>query len=138
MATSNDETDYEVGYGKPPAATQFKPGRSGNPRGRPPKSKSLQNLVVKVLGEKHRLKDQPRGARVCYTALEVVMLTLKAMAARGHDRATKLYTTWLEKHGRNLPVKRACYIVVPELLTREEWEARYSPKDAPPAGDGPG
>ena len=26
MATSNDEADYEVGYGKPPAATQFKPG----------------------------------------------------------------------------------------------------------------
>ena len=25
---------YEVGYGKPPKSTQFKPGRSGNPKGR--------------------------------------------------------------------------------------------------------
>jgi hypothetical protein len=27
--------DYEVGYGKPPVATRFEHGRSGNPRGRP-------------------------------------------------------------------------------------------------------
>ena len=27
--------DYEVGYGKPPVNTQFKPGQSGNPKGRP-------------------------------------------------------------------------------------------------------
>jgi hypothetical protein len=26
---------YKVGYGKPPRATQFKRGRSGNPKGRP-------------------------------------------------------------------------------------------------------
>ncbi len=24
--------DYEVGYGRPPAHTRFKPGQSGNPR----------------------------------------------------------------------------------------------------------
>lgn len=28
---------YEVGYGRPPKATQFKPGQSGNPKGRPRK-----------------------------------------------------------------------------------------------------
>ena len=27
--------DYEVGYGRPPKATRFRKGRSGNPRGRP-------------------------------------------------------------------------------------------------------
>ena len=27
--------DYEVGFKKPPKHTQFKPGRSGNPDGRP-------------------------------------------------------------------------------------------------------
>ena len=30
-----DEADYSVGYGKPPAVHQFKPGQSGNRRGRP-------------------------------------------------------------------------------------------------------
>jgi hypothetical protein len=27
--------EYEVGYGKPPSHTKYKPGQSGNPRGRP-------------------------------------------------------------------------------------------------------
>ena len=27
--------DYDVGFAKPPAASRFKPGRSGNPKGRP-------------------------------------------------------------------------------------------------------
>ncbi|MCT2557502.1 DUF5681 domain-containing protein [Tsuneonella sp. YG55] len=29
----NSERDYEVGKGKPPKASQFKPGQSGNPAG---------------------------------------------------------------------------------------------------------
>ncbi len=32
--TKHDEgADYEVGYGKPPKNTQFKKGKSGNPKG---------------------------------------------------------------------------------------------------------
>ena len=27
-----DNADYEVGYGRPPVATRFKPGNRGNPR----------------------------------------------------------------------------------------------------------
>ena len=34
--------DYEVGYGKPPSHTRFKPGESGNPRGRPRGSRNAQ------------------------------------------------------------------------------------------------
>jgi hypothetical protein len=30
-----DDPGYEVGYGKPPQSTQFKKGKSGNPKGRP-------------------------------------------------------------------------------------------------------
>ena len=30
-----EEPTYEVGYGKPPQATRFQPGKSGNPKGRP-------------------------------------------------------------------------------------------------------
>ena len=32
---SLEPAKYEVGYRKPPTASQFKPGRSGNPKGRP-------------------------------------------------------------------------------------------------------
>jgi Family of unknown function (DUF5681) len=31
----NRDSDYQVGYGKPPQHTRFKKGESGNPAGRP-------------------------------------------------------------------------------------------------------
>lgn len=34
------DADYAVGYGKPRADPRFKPGRSGNPKGRPKGSKN--------------------------------------------------------------------------------------------------
>jgi len=32
--TREDDDDDRVGYGKPPKRTRFRPGQSGNPRGR--------------------------------------------------------------------------------------------------------
>lgn len=34
----DDKSEYEVGYGKPPVATRFVKGQSGNPKGRPRRS----------------------------------------------------------------------------------------------------
>jgi hypothetical protein len=47
--TKLDSTkDYQVGYGRPPIHTRFKPGQSGNPAGRP---KGAQNFATEIAAE---------------------------------------------------------------------------------------
>ena len=41
--------DENVGYGRPPKSTRFKPGQSGNPRGRPRKTRDYMALLEKEL-----------------------------------------------------------------------------------------
>ena len=43
-AGSTQARQYEVGYGKPPQATRFQPGKSGNPKGRPKGSRNRTKL----------------------------------------------------------------------------------------------
>jgi hypothetical protein len=62
-----EKNDYEVGYKKPPVATRFKKGRSGNPGGKPKKiapaldpGKILQSidneeLIVNIEGKGKRM-----------------------------------------------------------------------------------
>ena len=40
---------YNVGYAKPPNAHQFKPGRSGNPKGRPRGTRNFANDLMTML-----------------------------------------------------------------------------------------
>jgi hypothetical protein len=41
------KSDYEVGYGKPPEATQFKRSTSANPKGRPKRKPGIVGDVIK-------------------------------------------------------------------------------------------
>ena len=46
-----DSDDYEVGYGRPPKATQFKKGQSGNRGGRRRKSGPIKIDPLRILDE---------------------------------------------------------------------------------------
>jgi hypothetical protein len=48
--------NYPVGYCKPPRASQFKPGQSGNPRGRRRRNDSLIDIVRRVLSERVKIQ----------------------------------------------------------------------------------
>ncbi len=130
---AEDPCDDPVGYGRPPKASQFKKGQSGNPLGRPPKSRGHKAIAARVFNEIQRLSGQPRGARVRYTTLEVIVMTLKQLAAAGRSGASALYVRFSERHARHETSQpNVGFLIVPERLTEEEWMARYSPQDKPP------
>lgn len=62
--------DYEVGYGKPPKHTQFKPGESGNPWGRPKRSKTITALLKEELEAKISVTEN--GVKKTMTKREAI------------------------------------------------------------------
>ena len=78
---------YEVGYGKPPRETQFKRGKSGNPKGRPKGSKNLTSIVLAESRREVQING-PRGSRKV-TKLEATVMQLGNKSAQGDIRASR-------------------------------------------------
>jgi hypothetical protein len=92
----NQDTDHceaapeppnTVGYGKPPKATRFKKGQSGNPKGRPQGSLNVAVVFVKTLRE--RVVINENGRRRTVTKLEAALKQLVNRAAGGELRALR-------------------------------------------------
>ncbi|WP_426052218.1 DUF5681 domain-containing protein [Brevundimonas sp. SL161] len=63
--------DYDVGYGRPPQATRFKTGQSGNPKGRPKGAHNLHTLLSDAM--QTRVPVTIEGRRVYLTKAEVAV-----------------------------------------------------------------
>lgn len=90
----NDTRDgnNEVGYGKPPAHTQFVKGQSGNPKGRPKGSQNLSTILDKVGRERVRLTENGRSRYI--TKREATILQLVNKAVAGDLNAARVLLSW--------------------------------------------
>jgi hypothetical protein len=79
---------YEIGYGKPPRNTRFKPGQSGNPKGRP---KGLRNFATDLKAALSMPVELSRGdKRKKVSAQEAMLARLVQQALKGDYRAIAL------------------------------------------------
>ncbi|MGA3208395.1 MAG: DUF5681 domain-containing protein [Syntrophales bacterium] len=76
---------YEVGYGKPPLHTRFKPGQSGNPKGKPRGAKNLATIVNNAI--KERVVVTEKGKRKSASKLEIAVTQLVNKAVMGDHKA---------------------------------------------------
>jgi hypothetical protein len=85
VAPAAGEPPSEVGYGKPPKHSQFKPGQSGNPRGRPKAAKSLKTITRETLTQQVEVRTAS-GIRKM-SRMEAVFHKTLELAMKGHPRA---------------------------------------------------
>ena len=91
-----DETDsYQVGYGKPPRASRFQKGASGNPKGRPKGTKNLSTIVLQESRQKVRVNG-PRGSRTV-TKLQAILMQLGNKSAQGDLRASREFLALVQR-----------------------------------------
>lgn len=81
---------YDVGYGKPPKHSQFKKGKSGNPKGR--SCRIYDPIASGRRALKRRIKVQRHGciANTTYYDLFFEALMKDALAGRAHARSMVL------------------------------------------------
>lgn len=107
-ATGGDALDqrdaiYEVGYGKPPVATRFGKGRSGNPKGRPRGSKSAHALLDQALAAPVTINE---GGRTRVVEQRTALFkSLVAKAIKGDARAAALVVRLMDRLQTGAPVE---------------------------------
>lgn len=97
MADKRAKSTYSVGYGRPPKVTQFKKGKSGNPRGRPKGSRSVGTLLQEILGQRIAVTENGRTRRI--PALEVMLRRLANDAMRNDAVALKTVLMMVDRYG---------------------------------------
>ena len=84
-STGNGKKDYEVGYGKPPTHSRFRPGQSGYPAGRRKGVRNLKTDVKRMLAMPIKVKEG--GRTRTRSSQDAALMVLRERALNGNIRA---------------------------------------------------
>lgn len=109
--------DYAVGYGRPPKATQFKRGQSGNPKGRRQGSHSAHAELMGIILGKVTMTDGNQRRRI--SRLGALILKEWERGIKGNQRSAQAFIALAKALGsleEPIPTKP------PQKLTHEMIE----------------
>src|SRR5262245_12460284 len=99
---STSPAGYEIGRGKPPVATRFAKGQSGNPSGRPKGARNktpathegrLKDIILEEAYRDIKINDGDR--QVTVPMVQAIVRSMAMGAAKGQPRTQALFTTLL-------------------------------------------
>ena len=108
------QADYDIGYGKPPDHSRFKPGRSGNPRGRPKGKRNLRTAILEELNRRVVVREGGKEREVPKWLM--ALMALNAQAMKGNVRAALAVLEMLRTNQENPDVTND------DVLTNDELQ----------------
>jgi hypothetical protein len=127
MKNPGQSQPYNVGYRKPPKASRFRKGRSGNPRGRKPSDENFLSIFKRLAARPVKVNDGEKVRTISF-AEAIILQNYKAAVqkdanAMGNmlrlaERAGEL-TDWTDPKVVGLP------IIMPRKMSKDEFMAFY-------------
>jgi hypothetical protein len=108
------DDDGRVGYKRPPARTRFKPGQSGNPKGRPKHARNLKTEFLEELAEVIHVREGGREKKI--SKQRAFVKALIAAAIKGDMRATSALVSFCTRAFGNEPENDQSPSPVPDDL----------------------
>ena len=120
MKKSSTPADDSVGYGRPPKEFQFRPGKSGNPKGRPKRAHSPEKAFEDAMLQCVQVNVGGRQKKA--VLLDVIAQQITKAAARGHIPSANLALSFV----RPTEADQALEKLKMEDLTDRQLEALVS------------
>jgi hypothetical protein len=118
-APPDEAAEEQVGYGRPPRHSRFKPGQSGNPSGRPKGAVGVKATLERVVLQEHVFVE--RGRRRRRTILELLVMSMRDQGISGKLKAASLLHDLVLRFGPQEGPEQA-YIFMPEPPSADEQE----------------
>jgi hypothetical protein len=80
-----ERSHYEIGKGKPPKKYKWRPGQSGNARGRPKGAKNIATIFARELAR--RVQIQENGRTKVLSVKELIVRRIINSALKGEHKA---------------------------------------------------
>ena len=128
--SSAADPTYQVGYGKPPKANQFRKGRTGNPRGKRPGQENLISAFKRHVLKRVKINDGEK-VRTITLAEAVIRKNIHAALQKNPFAMSNIFRL-AEDAGEFVDFTDAKQvgrpIAVPEKVTIEEFLAQFGRK----------